>query len=286
MKRNWEALVLKAMGGRDFRLTVLGTESVDGHYQRLLLDGGGLLEACEAHPTMWIRLWFDNDGRMHQRAYTLVDPDPATGRFSLEFAIHDGCAARWATTAQIGDTISATVQGSAFDLPDPAPEHLYLVGDAASLPAVNSLLDASADIPATVWLEYAHEGEKALHAARPGRTTTSPGCPAARTGRQLVDTVCAALPADDGRPTTGWPARRASTRGITRHIRRTLGVDKHRLTSARLLEGRVRGRLGTLTALYVTQYLGIGFITVGLTAILRRRRHRHWTPWRCCSSSA
>ncbi|WP_247662175.1 MFS transporter [Micromonospora sp. U21] len=29
------------------------------------------------------------------------------------------------------------------------------------------------------------------------------------------------------------------------------------------------GRLGTLTALYVTQYLGIGFITVGLTAILR-----------------
>jgi predicted MFS family arabinose efflux permease len=31
----------------------------------------------------------------------------------------------------------------------------------------------------------------------------------------------------------------------------------------------VRGRLGTLTALYVTQYLGVGFITVGLTAILR-----------------
>ncbi|GHJ08041.1 MFS transporter [Micromonospora humidisoli] len=29
------------------------------------------------------------------------------------------------------------------------------------------------------------------------------------------------------------------------------------------------GRLGTLTTLYVTQYLGIGFITVGLTAILR-----------------
>lgn len=29
------------------------------------------------------------------------------------------------------------------------------------------------------------------------------------------------------------------------------------------------GRLRTLTALYVTQYLGIGFITVGLTAILR-----------------
>ncbi|MFC8906519.1 MFS transporter [Micromonospora sp. NPDC057140] len=31
----------------------------------------------------------------------------------------------------------------------------------------------------------------------------------------------------------------------------------------------MRSPLGTLTALYVTQYLGIGFITVGLTAILR-----------------
>ncbi|MER7334754.1 MULTISPECIES: MFS transporter [unclassified Micromonospora] len=31
----------------------------------------------------------------------------------------------------------------------------------------------------------------------------------------------------------------------------------------------MKDRLGTLTALYVTQYLGIGFITVGLTAILR-----------------
>ncbi|MGC4745539.1 MFS transporter [Micromonospora sp. DT201] len=31
----------------------------------------------------------------------------------------------------------------------------------------------------------------------------------------------------------------------------------------------MKGRLGTLTALYVTQYLGVGFITVGLTAILR-----------------
>ena len=29
------------------------------------------------------------------------------------------------------------------------------------------------------------------------------------------------------------------------------------------------GRLGMLTTLYVTQYLGVGFITVGLTAILR-----------------
>ncbi|WFE40754.1 siderophore-interacting protein [Micromonospora sp. WMMD998] len=229
MKRNWEGLVLKAMGGRDFRLTVLGTESVDGHYQRLLFDDGGLLTAYGTHPTMWIRLWFDNGGRAHQRAYTLVDPDPATGRFTLEFALHDGCAANWAAAATVGDTIDATVQGSAFQLPDPAPEHLYLVGDAASLPAVNSLLDAGADIPATVWLEYAHEGEKALTPrARAHHDVT--WVPRRDAGRHLVDTVREALPAA-GSAHYWLACEAATTRDLTRHLRRTLGVGKHQLTS-------------------------------------------------------
>jgi NADPH-dependent ferric siderophore reductase len=229
VKRNWEALVLKAMGGRDFRLTVLGAESVGGHYRRLHMDGGGLLEAYGVHPTMWVRLWFDNDGRPHQRAYTLVDPDPTTGRFDLEFAIHDGCAARWAAAAEPGDTIDATMQGSAFRLPDPAPRHLYLVGDAASLPAVNSLLDAAPDVPATVWLEYADEGEKALTPRARERHEVT-WVPRRDEGRHLVDTVCAALPAAGD--AHYWVAcEAASTRGITRHVRRTLGVGKHQLTS-------------------------------------------------------
>ncbi|MGS2619624.1 siderophore-interacting protein [Micromonospora sp. LZ34] len=228
MKRNWEALVLKAMGGKDFKLTVLASEPVNGHYHRLLVDGGGLLETCGVHPTMWIRMWFDNDGRPHQRAYTLVDPDPATGRFHLEFALHDGCAARWATAARPGDTIAATVQGSAFALPDPAPTHLFLAGDAASLPAVNSLLDAAATIPATVWLEYAHEGEKALAPrARDHHEVT--WVPRRDGGRHLVETVTAAIPsAPDG--AFYWVAcEAASTRGIVKHIRKGLGVPKQRV---------------------------------------------------------
>ncbi|MFF1697736.1 SIP domain-containing protein [Streptomyces sp. NPDC058257] len=41
-------------------------------------------------PPMRVRLWFDQaHGRRHQRAYPLVDPDPAAGTFSLEFALHD-----------------------------------------------------------------------------------------------------------------------------------------------------------------------------------------------------
>ncbi|MDG4765712.1 siderophore-interacting protein [Solwaraspora sp. WMMD406] len=229
MKRNWEGLVLKALGGRDFRLTVLRHEAVNGHYQRIRVNDGGLLASCELHPTMWIRLWFDNDGRPHQRAYTLVDPDPVGGEFSLEFAIHDGCAARWVQQVTVGDTIEATVQGSAFALPDPPPAQLYVVGDPASLPAVNSLLDAAEKVPAALWLEYQHDGERELPLrTRPDDQVT--WVPRRDGGQHLVDTVRSALPAVTD--ALYWVACEArSTRAITRHLRRDLGVDKRRVSA-------------------------------------------------------
>jgi NADPH-dependent ferric siderophore reductase len=228
VKRNWESLVLKALGGKDFRLTVRGSEQVNEWYRRLSFDDGGLLRACGVHPTMWVRLWFDDGGKPHQRAYTLVDPDPDAGRFSLEFALHDGCAARWSLTAQPGDVIDATVQGSGFTLPDPAPARMYLVGDAASVPAVNSLLEATG-LPATIWLEYAHDDEKGLPLRTRGADAVT-WVPRRDGGRHLVETVCAALDtADDALYWVSCEA--ASTRAIARHVRRTLGVDRHRVRS-------------------------------------------------------
>ncbi|SCL35759.1 NADPH-dependent ferric siderophore reductase, contains FAD-binding and SIP domains [Micromonospora nigra] len=230
MKRSWEGVVLRAMGGKDHRLTVLDNQPVGDRYRRLLVDGGDLLASHALHPTMWIRLWFDNGGRAHQRAYTLVDPDPATGRFHLEFALHDGCAARWASTARPGDTVEATVQGSAFTMPDPTPGHLYLVGDAASLPAVNSLLDAADGVGATLWLEYAHEGEKAL-TPRARDHHEVRWVPRRDNGAHLVDTVTAGLPAVDAGALYWVACEAASTRAITRHLRRGLGAGKHQVQS-------------------------------------------------------
>ncbi|AEB45431.1 siderophore-interacting protein [Micromonospora maris] len=228
MKRNWEALVLKAFGGRSFQLTVLDNEPVGDHYQRLLIDGGDLLQTCGVHPTMWIRLWFNNEGRSHQRAYTLVDPDADSGHFYLVFALHDGCAARWAMSARPGDTIEATVQGSSFTLPDPAPARLYLVGDAASLPAINSLLDAAGPASATAWLEYAHEGEQVLSLhTRPHDEAV--WVPRRDNGSHLVDTVTAALSAADDEALYWVTCEAASTRSIVKHLRRRLGVDKEKV---------------------------------------------------------
>ena len=59
----------------------------------------------------------------------------------MDFAMHHGVAADWARSVQAGDTIDATVQGSSFTFPQPTPRRIWVVGDPASIPAINSLLD-------------------------------------------------------------------------------------------------------------------------------------------------
>ena len=78
---------------------------------------------------MWIRVWFADGDKRHQRGYTLVDPDPAADTVDVDFALHDGVASRWAQEAQPGDTIEATVLGSNLTLPEPRPAGYVIVGD-------------------------------------------------------------------------------------------------------------------------------------------------------------
>lgn len=170
LKRSWEGAVLKGMGAKDFRLEVTGREEITPDFLRVHVRDGGLLERSDRHPTMWTRLWLDDAGNGHQRAYTLVDPDPKAGTFSMDFAMHNGIAANWARGAHLGDTIEATVQGSAFEVPKPPPRRVWIVGDPASVPAINSLLDelrvvdvaAGRTAPVTAWLEYQHDTDPSL----------------------------------------------------------------------------------------------------------------------------
>ncbi|HTI76852.1 MAG TPA: siderophore-interacting protein, partial [Mycobacterium sp.] len=104
------------------------------------------------HPTMWIRMWFAEGAKLHQRGYTLVAPDPQADTVDIEFALHDGVASRWAQDARPGDTIEVTVLGSNFTLPEPAPKGYVIVGDTAC--------------PARVFLEAGHDEDKQLPVAR------------------------------------------------------------------------------------------------------------------------
>ncbi|MBG0854094.1 siderophore-interacting protein [Streptomyces spinoverrucosus] len=221
----WQGTVLKLMGAKDFVLTVTGAEDVTPEYRRLHFTDGGLLKANAVHPTMWVRLWFDNAGKPHQRAYTLVDPDPEAGTFSLEFALHEGCASDWARAAQAGDTIEATVQGTGFQHPRPEPSHVFAIGDPASLPALNSLLDALGSAPATIWFEGELDGlpchaDTARHEIR---QVARPG---------LVDAVRTTLPTlltATPNPYVWVACDTVTTRALASYVRKELGVPKDRM---------------------------------------------------------
>ncbi|MFF7528763.1 siderophore-interacting protein [Streptomyces bobili] len=222
--RGWEGAVLKLMRGKDFTLTVTGSEQVTPDYRRLHLTDGGLLAATGVHPTMWVRLWFTNAGKPHQRAYTLVDPDPAAGTFALEFALHEGAASDWARAAKPGDTIEATVQGTGFAEPAPAPSRILAIGDPASLPAINSLLDALGATPATIWFEGG--GDDLPFRTDPARHDLR------RTPRaELVDRVKTELPAllaATADPYVWIACDTRTTRTLSAYVRKDLAVPKER----------------------------------------------------------
>ncbi|MFJ8039570.1 siderophore-interacting protein [Kitasatospora sp. NPDC096147] len=232
MGHGWEGVVLKLLRGRDFTFTVTGAEQVTERCRRIRLTDGGMLAATGIHPTMWVRLWFDHTGRPHQRAYTLVDPDPVAGTFDLEFALHDGPASDWARAATPGDTIQATVQGSAFTLPDPAPRHLFLVGDSASVPALNSLLTALPDTPATIWLETQHPSDHQLPLrTRPNRHEVR-HVPRESGGAALTAELRSTLPDLIGDPADAylWIAcDTGTTRTLAQFARKELALPKPRV---------------------------------------------------------
>jgi NADPH-dependent ferric siderophore reductase len=126
-------------------------------------------------------MWFDDGGKLHQRGYALVDPDPDADTVDVKFALHDGIASRWARAAQPGDVIAATVLGGKFAIPEPPPAGYVVVGDSASLPAIKSLLGAIDGAPARVFLEAGYNGDKELPVA-PART--SPGWTARSTEKR------------------------------------------------------------------------------------------------------
>jgi NADPH-dependent ferric siderophore reductase len=164
--RGFSGAVLKLLRAGDYRLTVTGRREITPHYLRLSFDADGLLSDRPLHPTMWIRMWFADGDKLHQRGYTLVDPKPDADTVDIEFALHDGVASKWAQDARPGDTIEVTVLGSNFTLPEPAPKGYVIVGDTASLPAINSRLNAIGDTPARVFLEAGHDEDKQLPVAR------------------------------------------------------------------------------------------------------------------------
>lgn len=230
MGHGWEGVVLKLFRGKDFVFTVTGAEQmVSDRYRRIDFTDGGMLAATGVHPTMWVRLWFEHAGKAYQRAYTLVDPDPEAGTFGIEFALHEGCASDWALRAQPGESIDATLQGTGFAVPNPLPSRLLVVGDAASLPAINSLLGSMPSVPATIWFETAHEDDQQLplrrdHALHDVRFVE-------RRGDALEQEVRKGFPEHAADAFVWIACDTVTTRTLTTYVGKDLGVPKERIKS-------------------------------------------------------
>ncbi|WP_067982716.1 siderophore-interacting protein [Nocardia caishijiensis] len=164
MGKGFNGLIVKAWGGSDYRLTVTANEQITDNFVRISFTAGGLLADNPVHPTQWIRLWIpdEHSDKLHHRGYTLVNQNPAEDTVCIDFALHDGPAANWARRAKPGDPLDASVLGSDFQLPEQTPSEYVVFGDTASLPAINSLLDAIGDTPARVWLEWQYESDTTI----------------------------------------------------------------------------------------------------------------------------
>jgi NADPH-dependent ferric siderophore reductase len=225
--RGVQGAVLKLLRGADYRFTVIGRREISPHYLRLSFRAGGMLGEQSLHPTMWIRMWFPNGDKPHQRGYTLVDPDPAADTVDIEFALHGGVASRWAQAAQPGDTIDVTVMGSRFALPEPAPAGYVIVGDTASLPAINSLLGAIGDTSARVFLEAGYDDDKDLPVARSGGVIWVDRKDG---GKALVQKLRSM--AFDARDHFGWVAcDNRTTRSVVRVLREDFGIPRSSITA-------------------------------------------------------
>lgn len=220
--RGWQGAVLKLFRAGEYELTVTGREQISEHYLRLNFDAGGMLAERLIHPTMWIRMWFPDGTKLHQRGYTVVNPDPTADTVDIEFALHDGIASRWACAAQPGDTIGATVLGSSFTLPTPRPAGYVIVGDTASLPAINSLLDSIGDAPAAVFLAAGHDDDSDLPVAREAGVTW---IDCRESGEALVEAVSEA--AYDAEDHFGWVASdNRTTRAVANVLRERYRIPR------------------------------------------------------------
>ncbi|MFT4188551.1 MAG: ATP-binding cassette domain-containing protein [Aeromicrobium sp.] len=176
MSRGFSGALMRASGVGEWTFEVLSVEDLTPHYRRLRVHAPGFFGAhgqadnqVDLGPASYVRLWapdIEDPRKEHQRGYTVVDPDPETEQMTLDFVLHEpaGPASAWAQAAEVGSTINATRFGvQSFSPPAQEPAGYLLVGDLASLPAVNAIIASlPVDVPIEAFLEYVHDDDLTL----------------------------------------------------------------------------------------------------------------------------
>lgn len=146
MSARFQRTMMKALGATDHIMTVLSVTDLTPGYRRIRFSAPTMIDGRETPTASFVRLWApdpDEPDKVHQRGYTLVEPDAEKGEVSFDFVLHQpmGPASAWAAAAQPGDTIAASYYMFHKFEPPENPEGYLLMGDPAALPAINAILE-------------------------------------------------------------------------------------------------------------------------------------------------
>ncbi len=244
-RRGISGAVMRALRVGDHEATVTRVEAITADFVRVHFRSGTLFTEARLVPTAWVRGWFPDahgKGTEHQRGYTISTGDIDTGDFTLDFVLHDtdGPASSWARACSPGDTLSVSTYGSStFEVADPAPSGYLLIGDAAAIPALSSIVAAlPGHARIELYLEEHDPGDRLIPIAE------HPGLAIHWSPRDSARALAAALESRDWSNWRVWATPESrSLRHVLARLRGEFGVGRGELYSrAYWMEGRAMGR--------------------------------------------
>jgi NADPH-dependent ferric siderophore reductase len=139
-------------------LTVLRTEALTPHMQRVYLGGPGFADfAAVDYTDAYVKLAFGSGEDEVKRTYTVRSVDTDAREIAIDFVVHgdEGVAGPWAANAQAGDTIGLYGPNGAYAPRPDADWHLF-AGDESAIPAIAAAVEAlPEDAIAKVFVEVA-----------------------------------------------------------------------------------------------------------------------------------
>ncbi len=125
-------------------LTVLRTEPVTAHLQRVILGGAGFdTFAPRAETDSYVKLELPAGDDIAVRTYTVRRVDAHAREIWIDFVVHgdEGVAGPWARSVAPGAQVAVRGPGGGYR-PDPEADFHLLAGDETAVPAVAAALES------------------------------------------------------------------------------------------------------------------------------------------------